>query len=425
LMLSSAVWLLLIFAAWGGLVGEAARRLEDPMEETVSAAVEKAATAEKPATVSVEAGEPPAFSVEQQSRREFLIKMGGAAAAVTVVGAGVSLLSKRSGDHQAVPAAGLPSAPVEDNPAAIGVEAVTLAPWMNPEAVEGTRPQLTHVEDHYLIDINPRPPELDEASWTLDWSGLLNNPTSMTLADIRNNYEPVHRYITLSCISNRVGGSLIGTTLWTGARLQEVLADVGVQNNATFLEIRSVDGFHESLSLDLVAQDPRIMLVYAWNNQPLTHAHGFPLRVWIPDRYGMKQPRWITEIEATPDERTGYWVQRGWDHAAIMKATSVVDTVNEPVDNLVPVGGIAHAGARSISKVEISVDDGEWQEAELIDPLSDVTWVEWKYMWPFEAGRHTFAVRSVDGNGEPQIRAVSDPHPSGATGIDSVTTQVG
>lgn len=408
--LTGIVWLLLIFAVWGGVLGEAYRRLFG---------------------MKMAAAETPEMEVEQKSRREFLITLGGAAAAITVVGAGVALLAgpRRDDDHIGVTSGAPGGDDMPDMPAGMGVEPVELAAWINPDAVEGTRHQLTRQEDHYLIDINPRPPELDAATWTLPISGLVDSPIELTLSDLMNNYEPVHRYITLSCISNRLGGNLIGTTLWTGVRLQDVLADVGVQSRATQIEIRSVDGFHETLALDLLEQDPRIMLVYAWNNEPLTHEHGFPLRIWIPDRFGMKQPRWITEMEVTDEYRPGYWVQRGWDQAAIVRTTSVIDTVNPPEDSAdgmaVPIGGIAYAGARGISRVEISVDGSEWQAAELLEPLSDTTWVLWRYAWPFEAGRHVFEVRCVDGNGDPQIRAAADPHPSGATGIHSVRQQVG
>ncbi|MCA9932228.1 MAG: molybdopterin-dependent oxidoreductase, partial [Anaerolineales bacterium] len=195
--------------------------------------------------------------------------------------------------------------------------------------------------------------------------------------------------------------------------------------DAKYLDITSEDGFHESVALELINNDPRIMFCYDWDGQPLPKDHGFPLRIWIPDRYGMKQPKWITGIEVTDEYRQGYWVERNWSETAQVKTTSVIDTV--AVDNiiekglqrLVPIGGIAWAGDRQISKVEVRVDGGDWQEADLRTPLSETTWVIWRYDWPFVDGEHTFEVRTYEGTGTPQIAEQSPQRPDGATGIHS------
>jgi hypothetical protein len=169
------------------------------------------------------------------------------------------------------------------------------------------------------------------------------------------------------------------------------------------------------------------MLCYNWEGIPLLHKHGFPLRIYIPDRYGMKQPKWITDIEISDEYTEGYWVERGWDSVARMRATSVVDVAASDMSferdgqTLVPVGGIAHAGARGISKVEVQVDDGEWVEAQLRAPLSETTWVIWRHDWPFEEGQHVFRVRCYEKDGTPQIEASSGAHPSGATGYDRMS----
>jgi hypothetical protein len=140
----------------------------------------------------------------------------------------------------------------------------------------------------------------------------------------------------------------------------------------------------------------------------------------------MKQPKWIETIEAISQWEEGYWVRRGWDKDALMRTTSVIDTVavDDPIqrgnETLIPIGGIAHAGDRGISKVEIRVDDSEWQEAMLRDPMSETTWVIWRYDWPFVEGEHTFTVRAFEGNGLPQIEPVANVRPSGATGYHSL-----
>lgn len=216
--------------------------------------------------------------------------------------------------------------------------------------------------------------------------------------------------------------------MWTGVRLKDLLEEAGLRRGVQEIAMEAVDGFYESLPLE-EAMDDRTLLVYEMNGEPLPEEHGYPLRIFIPDHYGMKQPKWITRLEAIDHEGAGYWVDRGWSEEAIPKTTSVIDTVAvgeaDPGTSLIPVGGIAYAGAGGISKVEIQVDDGPWQEAELRNPpLSPLTWVQWRYEWKPEIGRHTFRVRAYDGTGELQETDPSDPHPNGATGIHSVTENV-
>lgn len=412
--LLGAVWILAVTLAWGLAIGWAYERL------TALPAGREAATA---------AAGP---GVEQLSRREFLVRMGASTAAITVVGAGLAAVLSTRDEETEVAGSGAPlEAPPETGALPGGDPALGAAALLNPlpnagaspEPAPGTRPEYTPLEDHYRIDINARPPAVNGDEWRLRINGMVDNPRDLSLADLQRDYEPIHRFVTLACISNRVGGDLIGTTLWTGARLSDVLADAGVQPGARHVTIRSADGFHESVELDLVNRDDRIMLTYHWDGQPLPQEHGFPLRIYIPDRYGMKQPKWIVEMTVSAAYEPGYWVVRRWDEVARMQAASVIDTVavdaafERDGQTFVPVGGIAHAGARGISRVEVQMDGGEWVEAELREPLSDTTWVIWRIDWPFEPGGHTFAVRCVDGEGSPQIERVSDPHPSGATGI--------
>jgi hypothetical protein len=204
------------------------------------------------------------------------------------------------------------------------------------------------------------------------------------------------------------------------------LPDLRLKPNATHLKIRSADDFFEVVSLDAIKADPRIMLTYSWDGVPLTREHGFPLRIYIPDLHGMKQPKWIESIEATDHWEPGFWVQRGWNKVAQIHSTSVIDTVAVDITiigpdhrKLVPIGGIAHAGSRGISKVEVQVDGGPWQQAQIRTPLSQLTWVIWRHDWPFHSGNHTFTVRCYDGDGTPQIVTPSLPEPNGATVLNS------
>jgi DMSO/TMAO reductase YedYZ molybdopterin-dependent catalytic subunit len=358
--------------------------------------------------------------VERVNRRQFLVRLGGATATITVAGAVVGALSPGRRAGQTIPA-GMQrwsaTHPLPNADAAV-------------EPAPGTRPEYTPLEDHYRIDINTTPPAVDESQWSLKTSGLVEQPVSLTLDDLRR-YEPMHQFITLACVSNPVGGDLIGTIRWTGVSLQRLLPDLRLQPNATHLKIRSVDGFHEVVPLETIQSDERVMLTYAWDGVPLPMEHGFPLRIYLPDVYGMKQPKWIESIEAIDHWEPGYWVVRGWDKVARMKATSVIDTVAANMiilspsgQTLVPVGGIAHAGARGISRVELQVAGGPWQPAALRAPLSNLTWVLWRYDWPFQAGAHRFTVRCYDGNDTPQIVTPSPPEPNGASGLDSKTRRL-
>jgi DMSO/TMAO reductase YedYZ molybdopterin-dependent catalytic subunit len=352
--------------------------------------------------------------LERLDRRRFIVRLGAATATITVAGAVVGeLVGAKRRRHEAVSGRRwsadhpLPNAGAEVKPAT------------------GTRPEYTSPEDHYRIDISTIPPVVDGASWRLKIGGLVEKPLNLTLEQIRA-YEPLHQFVTLACVSNPIAGSLIGTTRWTGVSFQRLLPDLRLKRNATHLKLSSADGFHEVVALETIRADERVMLAYDWDGVPLTTKHGFPLRIYIPDLYGMKQPKWLQSIEAMDHWEPGYWVKRGWDRTARMKATSVIDTVS--VDMMIaqadqktriPVGGIAHAGARGISKVEVQVDGGPWNDARLRSPLSGTTWVVWRYDWPFRPGNHTFTVRCSDGRGAAQITELAAPHPSGASGLYS------
>lgn len=355
--------------------------------------------------------------VEQLDRRQFMIRLGGTSAILTLAGAGVGLISGSSAGSGTVAESEAARAWSDSHTLPNADAALQPAP--------GTRAEFTKVADHYRIDINALPPVIHEEDWKLEITGMVRDRLVLSLDDLRDNYEPMHQFITLSCISNTVGGDLISTQRWTGVSLQELMREAGPTEGANYLYITCGDGFFEYVARTAIVADERIMLTYAWDDTPLLVEHGFPLRIYIPDRFGMKQPKWITRIELVPSDEEGYWVRRGWDEVAQVKTTSVIDTiagdalVQDGDRVLVPIGGIAYAGARGINKVEVRVDDGEWQEAVLRDPISDLTWVIWRYDWPFEAGEHTFAVRCVDGRNQAQSEEVRDTLPSGATGIYS------
>jgi len=403
----SILWLLALFLAWGAALGKGYARLNPD-----------AGFAPLPKW--------PATAVEVIDRRQFLIRLGGATATITVASTVLGNLLAAAARRE-----------LEDELAASMAHLSQSSPGaLFPNANDplmpapGTRPEYTPLKDHYKVFIRVEPTVIDGATWSLPIMGAVGNPMTLTIDDIRNNYESRDQYVTISCISGRIGTDLISTTLWTGVSVQDILADVKPNENARYLHITSGDGFYETVDLDLIASDERIMLAYAWDGNPIPLDHGFPLRIWLPDRYGMKQPKWITGIEVMEEYKQGYWVERGWDEVARVNAVSVIDTVAADAayqsngQTLVPVGGIAFAGARGISKVEVRVDGGSWQEAMLRTPLSETTWVIWRYDWPFEAGRHKFEVRCAELDGTPQIESDRGNRPSGATGIHSKSARL-
>jgi DMSO/TMAO reductase YedYZ molybdopterin-dependent catalytic subunit len=392
------LWAVLVFVAWG---------------VTLSRLVLSISPA------AYEAAEP------GMSRREFLYLVGAGSFTIMVTALGVSVLGQRkTGTSPGKEAETIIEAGKTSGPAASPPQPV-LEARLPP--VPGTRPELTSNENFYRIDINTLPPEVDASTWKLEVDGLVDQPLSLTLDDLRSR-SSYGQVITLSCISNQIGGDLISTGLWTGVRLKDILNEAGLRRGVQEIAMESVDGFYESLPLD-EAMDDRTLLVYEMNGEPLPVAHGFPLRIYIPGHYGMKQPKWLKHLQAIDHAGAGYWVERGWSATAVPKTTSVIDTVaveaGDPDTGMIPVGGIAYAGARGISKVEVQVDDGPWKEAELRDPpLSQLTWVQWRFLWNAEMGRHTFRVRAYDGTGALQETQPSPPHPNGATGIDEVTQTI-
>lgn len=405
----AVVWIAILLIVWGMAMGS--------VYNTLAYRTSAAQVAEAQASAQV------------IDRRQFLVRVGAASATITVVGAGLgALLNPREegstellSQPNATPSVEMASLPNADDP-------VTPAP--------GTRLEVTPLEDHYRIDITTVPPRVEPEGYVLPFvtalteDGSVQTIAELTLDDIRA-YESRQDYITMSCISNRVGGDLISTIKWTGVSMQRLLADIEIPDRATHIKITAADGFDETVALSLIEADERVMLAYEWEDQPLTVEHGFPLRIHIPNLYGMKQPKWITGMEFISGDEDGYWVRRGWDKEAVALATSVIDTVatesmfeGENGEQLIPVGGIAWAGDRGIRRVEIKVDDGEWVETQLRSAISDRTWQIWRYDWAFTEGTHTFEVRCYDDNASAQIERSQGTFPSGATGLHSVRATV-
>ena len=289
----------------------------------------------------------------------------------------------------------------------------------------GTRSEITPNHQFYRIDIDTVAPHINARNWHIEMTGLLARPGKLSYSKLLN-YPELSLPITLCCISNPIGGDLISTAFFTGARLRDVLTDFGLSSSAQGLYITSIDGYYESVTREDMMGDNTI-LVYAMNKKTLTADQGFPVRIFIPNRYGMKQPKWITRIDVVSSVDSGYWVDRGWNREARPQTLSIIDTVAKDFtqNGLIPVGGIAWAGNRGIRNVELQVDNGSWLPAQLLlPPLSPLAWVVWRYDWPSQKGFHKFRVRATDGTGKIQTAVSSPPHPNGATGYHEIETTI-
>jgi len=317
----------------------------------------------------------------------------------------------------------------------LGVLAFKLAPnWYQaifnpPEAgLYGRSPQLTPIQNFYVVSKNFGDPNVDGGSWRLKIGGMAGNPVSLTLQDLRA-LPVTTEYVTLECISNNVGGNLMSTGGFTGVSLKYLLEQVKPTSSATWAAFKAADGYTESLPLSAINSDPTILVAYELDGQQLPGAHGYPARILIPGRYGMKGPKWLTEIELVDHESGGYWEQQGWDHNAVVKTTSRFDVPRDgdivKVSG-VTISGVAYAGTRGIGKVEVTTDGGaSWTEALRTAPLSQLTWVLWNFDWtPPKEGSYHLAVRATDGSGAVQESNDASSYPGGAMGYHAIRVDV-
>ncbi len=286
--------------------------------------------------------------------------------------------------------------------------------------LNGLALEVTPTEDFYQVSKNPFDPEVDAKRWRLEISGMVENPLSLNYQEIKS-LPAVEQYATLACIDNPVGGNLIGNALWRGVWLKDLLERAGIKEGVVDITFRASDNYTDSISLARAMTEATI-LVYEMNGKPLTNAHGFPLRLLVPGIFGMKNVKWITRIEAVNYDFKGYWQKRGWDDKAEYKTMSRIDAPDSSVTGGATIAGVAFAGDRSISKVEVSTDGGKtWEPAEIKPALSNYSWVLWHKAWsPVQAGNYSIKVRATDGRGDTQTAHFAPPDPSGATGIHSV-----
>lgn len=297
-------------------------------------------------------------------------------------------------------------------------------------AAGGLAPIVVPTADFYRIDTAFIPPSVDKATWKLRVWGLVDREIELTYDELVA-LPVIEQYVTIACVSNTVGGDLVGNAKWTGVELRTVLEMAGVQPAADELVGRSVDGFTAGMPVDWVMDESRVpMIAVAMNDEPLPRNHGYPARLIIPGLYGyVSATKWLTELQLTRfDEFHGYWIPLGWAEKAPILTQSRIDVprFGTPIRaGSVPVAGVAWAPDRGIERVEVRIDEGAWFPARLSARISRATWVQWLYLWDATPGTHDIEVRAVDGTGDVQTDQRTNPAPDGARGHHRLRVQVG
>ncbi|UDM05494.1 sulfite oxidase [Streptomyces longhuiensis] len=300
--------------------------------------------------------------------------------------------------------------------------------------IDGISPFMTSNGDFYRVDTALVVPKVDATSWKLRIHGKgVTRERTVTFDDLLK-MPLIERNITLTCVSNEVGGPYVGNARWIGVRLADLLEECGVRppskgGPADQLVARSVDGMTIGSPVEDVMDGRDAMLAVGMNGQPLPFEHGFPVRMVVPGLYGyVSACKWIEDIELTTfDAYDSYWVKRDWAQRAPIKTESRIDTpkpFGRPKAGTVMVAGVAWAQHRGIDKVEVRVDDGEWQQARLAAQDTRDTWRQWSYAWDATKGGHTLTVRATDRTGETQTEKRTPTIPDGASGWHSVVVTV-
>lgn len=349
-------------------------------------------------------------------RRRFLLGAGAVGGGVLVTGLGGAALRQRVGDVGADRAAfDVPSA--TNSVAAEG-----------PGFAESTS-FITPNNDFYRIDTALTVPQVNSEKWSLRIHGMVDREVRIDLEQLRRDHTAFDAVVTLTCVSNDVGGDLVGNATWTGYRLKDLLAAAGPAADADMVLSTSADGWTAGTPLTALTDGRDAMLAVGMNGEPLPVEHGYPVRMVVPGLYGyVSATKWVVSLEVTRFDRAkAYWTTLGWAEKGPIKTSSRIDVPrsnSSVTTGPVTVGGVAWAQGRGISAVQVRVDDGPWQDAELLDPALDDAWRLWQSQWVAEPGRHQLTVRAVDGEGNPQIEDEAPSVPDGASGLHTIEVAV-
>ena len=351
-------------------------------------------------------------------RRSFL-QATAAAASLGVVAAFVgravsssarAVLAARSALH--LPAPKTTAAPV---PAGVQVDAPGMEPWLTPAT------------EFYRIDTALVVPQIDPAGWSLRVHGLVEQEVRLTWDELLAS-DLVEAWVTLCCVSNPVGGDLISNTRWLGLPIRELLARAKPHADADMVLSTSSDGFTASTPIEALTDDRNALLAIGMDGEPLPLEHGFPVRMVVPGLYGyVSATKWVVDLEVTRfADATAYWTDRGWSEKGPVKTQSRISvprTTDPLVAGEVVVAGTAWAQHRGVTRVQVRVDDGPWQDTTLAEDGSIDSWRQWSWRWQADAGDHVLRVRAFDPNG-PQSGQEVDVVPNGAEGYDEVEVSV-
>lgn len=287
---------------------------------------------------------------------------------------------------------------------------------------------ITSNTDFYRIDTALSVPQLSRTDWKLRIHGMVDREISYSFSDLEK-FEAVDATVTLTCVSNPVGGNLISTATWTGYRLADLLQSSGIRSDADMVLSTSVDGFTVGTPIEAFTDGRTALLAIGMNGEPLPVEHGYPARLVVSGLYGfVSATKWVVDLELTRfDRAAAYWTQLGWSERAPIKTESRIDVPQagaEIAHGPMTFGGIAWAQNRGVKSVEISIDGGRWQPAHLGAAYSNDTWRLWTFPWEAVPGNHTVSVRATDNTGQVQTATQVGPVPDGATGWHTISFDV-
>lgn len=385
-----------------------------------------AAAALRPARAPSEDAAAPARLAEPDpafpNRRAFLTLSVGAGAVVV----GASALGRSWRHSRTIDAIrdriALPSVPTVPAPSSTPAVAGILD-----GTVPGLSPYFTPDSDFYRIDTALEVPQVDPAHWKLDVRGFVDQPLTVTYEELLA-MPLVEKTVTLSCVSNEIGGKLVGNARWLGVPLTTLLDRAGVKPEGTQIVGYSVDDFDAGFPTSLAYDGRTALVAVGMNGEPLPAEHGFPARLVVAGLYGyVSAVKWLREIRLTGDDVEGYWIPRGWSKLGPVKTMSRIDVPRDRAKvaaGPVALAGVAWAPTKGIADVEVQVDDGPWQRCRLGGATSDETWVQWVLEWDAPKGSHTIRVRATDKTGFTQSSVPKDVAPNGAEGWHTIRVSV-